>query len=88
MRKLIRLLVLLAVVGIVCVVSAQSRGPQWTVTCEMSCAGGYLSGWDDWEYTDAEHARRTAVEFSATCVEDLRNGGCELPSCVCKAVER
>ena len=88
MRKAIRLLVLLVIVGIVCVASSQTRGPQWTVHCEMSCTDGYRSGWDDSEYADEAHARRTAVEFQATCYDDLFAGGCEMPSCRCEAVKR
>jgi hypothetical protein len=40
MRRAIRLLVLLAIVGAVCIASSQTRGPQWTVHCEMACTGG------------------------------------------------
>jgi hypothetical protein len=88
MRKLIRLLVLLAIVGIVCVASSQPRGPEWTVRCEMACVGGFRSAWDDWEYEGEAHAKRLAVEFQATCYEDLLAGGCEMPSCTCAAVKR
>jgi hypothetical protein len=88
MRRAIRLLVLLAIVGAVCIASSQTRGPQWTVHCEMACTDGYRSGWDDSEYVNEAHAKRLADEFQTTCYDDLITGGCEMPSCRCEAVKR